>query len=401
MDIKASKGNDTDLGKNSSFTTISHYSFENTEQTFIELASEQRLSILFKLSEQDTKLSKLAKDLNVTMQEIHRNVNRLMDVGLIKKNSDGTFSLTTFGNTIIKQIPAYDFLSRNKEYFSGHFLGEIPMKFIQRIGALDNSEYIHGMVAVMERWKQIYKESADYIYGMLPQIPLDLIESVIPKIKEDGIKFNYILPQKAAVPKKRTELLKDAGFYDLLKNLVVLRRPQGVQAGAGPAAPARAAGAVRPDLPPPHRVRHPRPAARAAAREQGGAAGRAGAARGAPAHQRVRAGPAAPGDQAQDLRRHALGGRARVPRRVPRPAADLRQAGRVVLGLPRPSPGRARRGRSLPARPRQAALSAGLSARAFAPRTERSLYPVETTRFARHRWRILFRTPMPGVEAVS
>ena len=218
MDIKASKGNDTDLDRNSSFTTISHYSFENTEQTFIELASEQRLSILFKLSEQDTKLSKLAKDLDVTMQEIHRNVNRLMDVGLIKKNSDGTFSLTTFGNTIIKQIPAYDFLSRNKEYFSGHFLGEIPMKFIQRIGALDNSEYIHGMVAVMERWKQIYKESSDYIYGMLPQIPLDLIESIIPKIKEEGIKFNYILPQKAAVPKKRTELLKDAGFYDLLKN---------------------------------------------------------------------------------------------------------------------------------------------------------------------------------------
>lgn len=60
------------------------------------------------------------------------------------------------------------------------------MKFVQRIGALDNSEYIHGMVAVIERWKQIYNESSDYIYGMLPQIPLDLIESVIPKIKEEA-----------------------------------------------------------------------------------------------------------------------------------------------------------------------------------------------------------------------
>ena len=79
--------------------------------------------ILFRLSEQDTKLSKLAKDLNVTMQEVHRNVNRLMDVGLIKKNSEGIFSLTTFGNTIIKQIPTYDFLSRNKEYFSDHIIG--------------------------------------------------------------------------------------------------------------------------------------------------------------------------------------------------------------------------------------------------------------------------------------
>ncbi|MFL5337263.1 MAG: hypothetical protein ACJ8H8_29835 [Geminicoccaceae bacterium] len=51
------------------------------------------------------------------------------------------------------------------------------------------------------------------------------------------------------------------------------------------------------------------------------------------------------------------------------PAADLRQAAGVVLGLPRPPPGRARRGRSLPARPRQDALSARLTARAFAPRT--------------------------------
>src|SRR5207244_3967861 len=106
-----------------------------------------------------------------------------------------------------------------------------------------------------------------------------------------------------------------------------------------------------------------------AAREQGGAAAGAGAARGAPAHQRFRTGPAPAGDQAEDLRRYALGGRARLPRRVPRPAADLRQAGRVVLGLPRPPPRRARHGRPLPARLGQAALSARLSAWAFAPRT--------------------------------
>src|SRR4051812_7452856 len=150
-------------------------------------------------------------------------------------------------------------------------------------------------------------------------------------------------------------------------DLVVLRRPQGIPARAGAATTARAAGALRPHLPPPHRVRHPRPAARAAAREQGGAAAGPGAAGGAPAHQRLRTGPAAPGGQAQDLRRHALGGRARVPGRLPRPAADLRQAGRVVLGLPRPPPRRARRGRPLPARPRQDALSARLSATGFCP----------------------------------
>src|SRR5919197_6256429 len=217
MDINSNIDSvDDRLGESSYSSNVSKYSLENTEQTFIELASEQRLSILLKLTEQDTKLSQLAKDLGVTMQEVHRNVNRLMEVGLIKKNSEGKFSLTTFGNTIIKQIPAYDFLSRNKEYFSDHNLGQIPMKFVHRIGALNNSEYISGMVAVMERWKQLYNESSEYIYGMVPQIPLDLIESVIPKVKEERVKFNYILPQKAIVPKKRTQLLSQAGFYDLL-----------------------------------------------------------------------------------------------------------------------------------------------------------------------------------------
>ena len=215
---KANLNNIDDDGFGSTFSSqISKYSLENTEQTFIELASEQRLSILIRLTEDDIKLSQLAKDLGVTMQEVHRNVNRLMEVGLIKKNSEGTFSLTTFGNTIIKQIPAYDFLSRNKEYFSDHNLGEIPMKFVHRIGALNNSEYISGLVAVIERWKQLYNESSEYIYGMVPQIPLDLIESVIPKIKNDGVQFNYILPQKAIVPKRRTQLLTQSGYYDLLK----------------------------------------------------------------------------------------------------------------------------------------------------------------------------------------
>src|SRR3954452_7889708 len=65
-----------------------------------------------------------------------------------------------------------------------------------------------------------------------------------------------------------------------------------------------------------------------------------------------------------------VGGAERLLGRVPGPAADLRQAGRVVLGLPRRPPRRARGRGAPPARPRQAALSTRLSARAFAPRTE-------------------------------
>jgi predicted transcriptional regulator len=103
-------------------------------------------------------------------------------------------------------------------------LGDIPMKFVHRIGALDTSEHVDGLVAVLECSKQIYNSSREYVYGMLPQIPLELIETVLAKLKQGGIKFNYILSQQTVVPKKRTDLLKDAGFQDLLKKGVVERK---------------------------------------------------------------------------------------------------------------------------------------------------------------------------------
>ena len=70
-----------DIKKNS--IRISDDSIEGTQRIFFELASDQRLSILYKLNRQESSLSKLARHLNVTIQEVHRNLNRLMDAGLI------------------------------------------------------------------------------------------------------------------------------------------------------------------------------------------------------------------------------------------------------------------------------------------------------------------------------
>src|SRR5712692_9591799 len=91
---------------------LSHNALTSTKTTFFELASEQRLSIILRLHTKSAKIVQLAKDLGTTMQEVHRNVNRLQRAGLVKKNSEGIFSLTTFGNTIVKQIPTLNYLSK-------------------------------------------------------------------------------------------------------------------------------------------------------------------------------------------------------------------------------------------------------------------------------------------------
>ena len=197
--------------------------FANTEKTFFELASEQRLAIIFRLNEKSAKISQLAKDLDITMQEAHRNVSRLQGAGLIEKDPEGIFSLTTFGNTITKQIPTFNYLSKHKEYFSEHILGELPIKFIMRLGALDKCEFVKGVVAILERWKDIYREAEEYFYEIVPQVPIDLIEPAVSRVKQ-GMKYSYVLPKDVIIPKGRKDLLKKLGHNELLNKGAIQRR---------------------------------------------------------------------------------------------------------------------------------------------------------------------------------
>ena len=216
MNYGENYGRDTEYSNDVRFSSIA--------EIFVELASSQRLSIIHMISCQRLNLSSLAKSLNLTMQEVHRNTNRLIDAGIIEKNLEGVFLLTTFGSALIRQISIFDFLSSNKNYFSDHILGNMPIKFIQRIGALSGGKFISGIVRVIESWKRIYNESNEYIYGILPQVPLELIQTVIPKIKNEGVRFNYILQKNALVPKIRDDIQKSSGYAELLKQGVIERK---------------------------------------------------------------------------------------------------------------------------------------------------------------------------------
>jgi predicted transcriptional regulator len=201
--------------------------FENTARTFFELGSAQRIAILFKIAEVRCNLAKLSKDLGCTMPEVRRNIIRLTSSGLVERESNGTFFLTTFGKTILEQIPTLDFLSRNKDYFSDHTFSPLPLKFIRRIGSLSNSKLISGLVSIDERLKDIYNRSQEYVYAMIPEVPIDLIESIVARLKKvenKDFRFSYILPTHAIVPKSRTELLEALGFGELLRKGTVERK---------------------------------------------------------------------------------------------------------------------------------------------------------------------------------
>jgi predicted transcriptional regulator len=179
-------------------------SFANMESTLFELANSERLSILFRLKEQKSNLSKLSRDLKILVQEVHRNINRLLDAGLVNKESASLYSLTTLGETVLGQLASINFVSNHKDYFNDHTLGGIPLKFVQRIGALDGCKYLSNSVSIFEFQKNLFDSTEKVACAMLPMVHSHIIESIMPMVNKE-IKLNYILPYSAAIPKRRHE----------------------------------------------------------------------------------------------------------------------------------------------------------------------------------------------------
>ena len=196
---------------------------EGAGSLFFELAGELRLSMLMKLIQKQYRLSQLAAELGATMQEAHRNMTRLIESGLVLKDSEGDLILTPYGITIVSLIPSYDFLFNQKEYFLEHTLEEQPRKFIQRIGSLHNCEIVHGVMAILQRWKILYAESNKYIKEIMAQVPLDLIETVSNRVQM-GVKFSYIFASNVVIPKGRSQMLEKIGWRNLIARGLVERR---------------------------------------------------------------------------------------------------------------------------------------------------------------------------------
>lgn len=198
--------------------------FEKTEKTLFELANADRLLILSQLEKEHNTLSGLSRQLGIVVQEVHRNINRLVEAGLVKKESGNRYSLTTLGYTTLTQLASLKFVADNSKYFSEHSLGELPAKFIQRIGALVNSSFLDNPVAIFEYQKDLIDGTQEYLHVALPQIPSYLIEYIQLLFRRKGVKLRYVLPLNAVMPRKRHTAAVHAEFYQLLQQGTVQRR---------------------------------------------------------------------------------------------------------------------------------------------------------------------------------
>jgi len=196
----------------------------HVDNLFLELAGETRRSMIQILTKGDERLSKIAESLGISIQDAHRNSSRLVKCGLINKNSDNLFYLTSLGMSIAQQLDSFEFLTRHNQFFQTHTMGNLDTKFIRRIGDLANSRYVSGMGPVLETLKRIAKESEKNINIISTQYPLDTARVVVEKANQN-ISIHYIFDHHTTVPQKeREELLKNTSWRKHISEGIVKRK---------------------------------------------------------------------------------------------------------------------------------------------------------------------------------
>jgi predicted transcriptional regulator len=122
----------------------------------------------------------IVRELDITAQEASRNINRLAEASLIKRgagddfgSSGGAFHLTELGRLVTKQIPYFLVVKKHQDVFEDHTLKDIPDKFVQRIGVLQNCEVVKNVTAVFEKLKKLESSAKECLRIMVSQAWLE------------------------------------------------------------------------------------------------------------------------------------------------------------------------------------------------------------------------------------
>ena len=194
-------------------------------EEFLQVSSHLRLGIILHLEEKTDKLTSLAKKLDATTSEIHRNLKRLSDDNIILKNNEGLYQLTSYGKMIWAQVSSWEFVTHNSEYFIKHDFGSIPILFLQSLGSLKNSQHVKGFVNVQDIWKKILSNAQKYVHNILFEVSYDdEILSIITSQINKKVKIHSIFLEDAILSESRKKVYDNKDIAHAIKEEILVRR---------------------------------------------------------------------------------------------------------------------------------------------------------------------------------
>ena len=164
-----------------------------------ELSSDERMTILENLHNEELKLSHIAQRQDITIPEASRHLQRLSEAQLIQRDSGGSYHLTSYGELVLRQLSGLNFLLGNRQYFLEHDTSHLPYKLVSRIGELSLGSLNKDALACIAYAERALQQAEEYSWSLTDQVIASSSTIIEEKIKA-GIKIRSILPEKLVIP---------------------------------------------------------------------------------------------------------------------------------------------------------------------------------------------------------
>ena len=172
---------------------------ENFSSLLFELSSDDRLDILFLLQKTPLKLSHVSKKLDFTVQETSRNITRLSEAKLIRKDVNGLYYLTPYGEESLNLLSGFRFLFNSRDYFTTHTLDKMPEILRASLGVLNRSELVSDVMVSFHNIENMITKADEFVWILTDQVLASTIPYLIQAI-ERGTQFRLIMPRDYKPP---------------------------------------------------------------------------------------------------------------------------------------------------------------------------------------------------------
>ena len=169
-------------------------SSEKISELLFEFSNPSRLDILLLIEKKNVKPSQIARDVDQTIQETSRHLQRLTKALLVERVVDGSYSLTPLGKQLLTLIPEINFLALNSEYFATHDPSCIPPELRYGLGLIREYGVSSHVMQAFQETEDLIRDSEEIIWIHSDQV----LSSSLPLIQEAihrGVEFRVILPR--------------------------------------------------------------------------------------------------------------------------------------------------------------------------------------------------------------
>jgi predicted transcriptional regulator len=157
------------------------------------------------------KLSHISSKLDFTVQETSRNVLRLSDAKLIRKDVDGTFHLTPYGEEVLNLLPGFRVLFKNREYFMTHTLSRFPPQFRAGLGILNNFDFASDVMVTFHNIEKMIAKAEEFVWILTNQVLASTVPYLMQELERGG-EFRLLMPKDYLPSKDVRELVTNPVF---------------------------------------------------------------------------------------------------------------------------------------------------------------------------------------------